>query len=45
MDDSSKVFDRLIILLCLIGVLVRATALVVAIKGMFGMVTAVIVEA
>lgn len=33
MNDSSKVFDRLIIFLCVIGVLVMATTFVVAIRG------------
>jgi uncharacterized cupredoxin-like copper-binding protein len=33
MNDSSKVFDRVIVLVCVIGVLVMATALVVAIRG------------
>jgi uncharacterized cupredoxin-like copper-binding protein len=33
MNDSSKVFDRLIIFLCVIGVLVMAATLVVAIRG------------
>ncbi|HJU81021.1 MAG TPA: multicopper oxidase domain-containing protein [Acidimicrobiia bacterium] len=33
MNDSSKVFDRLIIFLCVIGVLAMAATLVVAIRG------------
>jgi hypothetical protein len=33
MNDSSKVFDRLTLLVCLIGVLVMATALVGATRG------------